>query len=166
MTTRHIRVLPFVLGIGCFFMTFVQVSCGGTILGSFTGVNLAVGTSIPEPQMFGPAKMHTVPPDIPVTLALAAGVAGLALATRRKVKPAGIAAFVGAGLLMLFKSHTESSLLAQGAGMLHAEYGYGFWGALVAYAAAGALAFVRDSALDKVLTTVGTADSADRPRAA
>src|SRR5581483_3852920 len=60
---RTLSPAAFVLAIVCFFFPLISVSCGGTRVSQFTGVQLVTGTSIQEPQLFGPPKQHRVDPE-------------------------------------------------------------------------------------------------------
>ena len=47
----------------CFFFPFVAISCGGVEAFTLTGQQLATGTSISQPQPFGPPQKQHIDPD-------------------------------------------------------------------------------------------------------
>lgn len=53
------KAIPAILGLAliCFFLPFVTVSCQGQKLMTFSGIQLVTGTTIQEPQMFGPPSV-------------------------------------------------------------------------------------------------------------
>jgi hypothetical protein len=59
------KISPILFGVTlvCFLFPFVTVSCGGQKMASFSGAQLATGTSVDEPQMFGPSQKKKVDPE-------------------------------------------------------------------------------------------------------
>lgn len=113
----------------CFLMPFVQVSCQGQKLMSFTGFQLALGTEIQEPQMFGTPKVRQISADILVLLSLMAVLVGLGSSFIKGKFGSLIPAICGAiGLLsmLIFKVRLDNEVLKQGGGLLNIEYLFGF----------------------------------------
>lgn len=49
------KISPVILGIAliCFFLPWINVSCQGEKVGTFTGIKLVTGTTIEQRGMFG-----------------------------------------------------------------------------------------------------------------
>lgn len=132
MDNRQFPPAAYLLALVCFLLPFAELSCQGKTLASFTGIELATGTTVQEPQMFGPPKQRPVPADGVVILALAAVITGLVLAALSKgvpSRPSGIAGVVALLALLMFKSQAEQSILRQGGGLIVLQLGPGYWGA-------------------------------------
>ncbi len=74
----------FLASILCFLLPFITVSCGGQKVGSFSGLQLATGTTVNQPQMFGPAQSEKVESEPMATIAILCAVAGLGLSFLRR----------------------------------------------------------------------------------
>jgi hypothetical protein len=124
----------------CFLFTFINISCQKQRFVSLTGVQLAFGTTIETPKMFGGTEKKKIDPAPLVTFSLIAAVAGLVLslsAAGRKLSVfAGAAGFV---LLMIYKSNTDRDVLREGGGLIQVDYGGGFIIAVILFAAAAVL---------------------------
>ena len=129
MTSKS-KVSPaiFAASILCFLLPFVTISCGGQRGASFSGLQLATGTTVEQPQMFGPSQKHKVDPEP------AAAVAGLCallalglsfLGTRIALGPS-ISGAAGAASLLFMKSRLDDQIVKQGQGMLQVNYETGF----------------------------------------
>jgi hypothetical protein len=129
----------FVLILICFILPFVAFSCGGQKVLSLSGVQLATGASIQQPQAFGPPITRKIDPEPLAVLALLAVVVGLAFSFVRG-KKGSIGASVAGGLGVLFlaalKSKLDGDTLQQGGGMVQVRYGTGFSLALILLLAA------------------------------
>lgn len=144
MDTSKLSPAAYALALVCFLLPFVELSCQGQRLASFTGVQVATGTSVKEPQMFGKPKERKIPPDLMVLGALGLSVLGLVLALKggpSAAKPTGLVGIIATVLLLFFKSRTDNSVLSEGGGMIQVQYGLGFWGATALSAVAGVLGF-------------------------
>ncbi|MFI5105447.1 MAG: hypothetical protein ACHP79_11020, partial [Terriglobales bacterium] len=89
----------------CFLLPFVTVSCNGTKVASFSGVELATGTTVEQPQMFGPAQKKSVGAEPLATMAALCALAGVGLSflgIRLAIVPA-IGGAVGALFLLLLQ---------------------------------------------------------------
>ncbi len=123
----------FVASILCFAFPFLTISCGGQKAASFSGVQLAIGTTVEQPQMFGPPQKQKVDPDPLTALAgLCAFVGlGLSLVGARVAIGTAISSAVGAASLLLMKSRMDNQVLNQGHGMLQVGYEAGYSLALI-----------------------------------
>jgi len=133
------------LGLLCFFFTFASVSCNGQPLVAITGIQMVTGSSVSAPQMFGPPKVHQIPPEPSVIVAFLCGIAALGLS----FLPGKKTIFIPVGLsttaliaLFIFKSNLDSEAMRQTGGMIHPEFGNGFWGAVLFYLGALVLGVV------------------------
>ena len=145
MDTSRLSPAAYLLALLCFLMPFVELSCQGQELATFTGLQVATGASVKEPRMFGPPQEKTLPPDIVVLAALAAAGAGLLLSLGKggaSSQSSGVAGLSAAILLLVFKSRTDSGMLSQGGGLIQVQYGLGFWGATLLSAVAAVIAFM------------------------
>jgi hypothetical protein len=132
MESNAQRLSPaiFVLALICFFLPFVTFSCQGQKVMSFSGIQLVMGTTIQQPQMFGPSQSQKVEPQPLAILAFVCGVLGLALGFLRgrarmigPVAAGGIAAI----LLLAMKSSIDSDVLSKGGGVIQVNYDIGFY---------------------------------------
>lgn len=67
INSKGIRIAPFVLGILCFLLPFVEVSCSGQKLVSFTGLQLITGSELQNP-MGGQAQKYGSEPFALITM--------------------------------------------------------------------------------------------------
>ena len=125
----------------CFFLPFTQLTCAGQTYAQFSGVEIAVGTSVKQEQSFGPPKEEHVPPDNLASAALAVLVIGTLIALAKGVSPrlAGLCGVAGVALLIALKIHSEQRVKTEGQGLLQLEFIAGFW-LTTALAAIGAVA--------------------------
>ncbi len=127
----------FIASILCFLFPFVTVSCGGQKVTSFSGVQLATGTTVEQPQMFGPPQKQKVDPDPTTALAALCAIVGVVLSlagTRIALAPA-ISGAVGAVSLLIMKARLDDQVVKQGHGMLQVSYESGFSLALLLFVA-------------------------------
>jgi len=126
----------------CFLLPFVTVSCGGQKVATFSGVQLAFGTEVNQPQMFGPAQKKNVDAEPLATLAGLCALLGLGLgfieSSRAALGPA-VSGVVGALFLLLVKSNMDDKIVKQGQGMLQVSYEAGFTLTLLLLIAGAAL---------------------------
>lgn len=142
MSRKKLSLAAYALALACFLMPFLEVSCQGRRLASFTGLQLAVGVSLNEPQMFGPARKREVSPDLLIVTVLGLTVLGLAFGLRggSLTGPGGAAGLISSVLLLVFKAKTDNAVASQAEELLQTHYGFGYWAALLLSAAGGALA--------------------------
>jgi hypothetical protein len=119
--------LVFGITIICFFFPFVTLSCGGQRAVTFSGMQMAIGTTVDEPQVFGPPQKKPIEPNPFASLALLCAVLGatFGFTTISTLAPA-IAGGVGGLSLLLAKEHLNDQVLRQGQGVLqvNSEVGY------------------------------------------
>ena len=131
MNATKLTPAAFALALLSFLLPFTELSCQGQTLVSFTGVQLVSGTSLRVP---GSNEERAVERD-PRLLAVVALLAiGLFLAFKGHPSSSKAITVIGAAsavLLLLFKSNTDSSIFAEGQGMIQIHYGLGFWGAVL-----------------------------------
>ncbi len=121
----------------CFFFPFVAVSCGGVEALTLTGQQLATGTTLSQPQPFGPPQKQHINADPFAAIAGMCAIAGTALSLtgRKMASGCAAAAIVGSVSLLVMKSHFDSELQSQAGGMAQANYQTGYTLALVLLAA-------------------------------
>src|SRR6266852_3589386 len=111
----------FIASILCFLFPFIAVSCGGQRFASFSGIQLATGTTVDQPQMFGPSQKKKVAPDPFAAVAGLCAIVALGLSfvgsARTSIAPA-ISGATGAISLLLMKSRMDSEIVKQGQGIL------------------------------------------------
>lgn len=128
--TRKLSPAVFVLALICFFLPFVTFSCQGEKIASFSGIQLATGTTIQQPQVFGPPKSQKVDAEPLALLALLSVLAGVGLSLLRGKKGA-VSSVVpgGLGVILLgaLKSKVDGDALRQGGGAIQVSYGAGLY---------------------------------------
>jgi hypothetical protein len=142
-------VLLFVGSTLCFFLPFVTVSCGGVTAFTLTGQQLATGTTLVQPQPFGPPQTQKVSADPFAVVAGLCALAGIALSLigRKIAGGTAISGGVGAVSLLIMRSRLDDQLQKQGQGLATATYESGFTLAvllLVAGAAWNIYLFLQD----------------------
>lgn len=103
---------------------------------------MVTGTSVDQPQMFGPPKAQKVEAEPLSVLAFCCGLVGLGISLVKSQKTAiflVVLAGMGAVAVLLLKSKLDGQILKQAGGVIHAEYEVGFWLVLVSYLAGVAL---------------------------
>ena len=113
----------------CFLLPFVTISCGGQKAATLSGTQMALGTTLEQPQMFGPPQKQKIDPDPYVALAGVCVIVGLVLSFLgpRIAVGSAIAAGVGAISLLGMKYHLDNEIVTQGRGMMQAAYEPGYW---------------------------------------
>lgn len=135
----------FILALICFFLPFVTFSCGGQKFATFSGIQLATGTTLQRPQAFGPSTSQKVDPEPLAVLALLVTLVGLG-ASFVKGKKGAVASTALAGfgviLILALKSKLDNEALSQAGGTIQVNYEAGFYLVrLFLLAAAGASAY-------------------------
>ncbi|HMC31579.1 MAG TPA: zinc ribbon domain-containing protein [Candidatus Angelobacter sp.] len=130
----------FLVTVLCFLLPFVTVSCNGQKVATFTGVQLAAGTTVEQPQMFGRPMEKRVDAQPLATVAFICAIAGIGLSflgVRAAIAPA-ISGIVGALLLVWLQSKLSSDISKQAQSMFRLEYESGFVLTLILFVAAAA----------------------------
>jgi hypothetical protein len=117
----------FAVSIVCFLLPFVTVSCNGQKVATFSGVQLAAGTTLEQPQMFGPAQKRSVDPEPMAGVAALCAIVGLGLSfLRRGALGSGLCGVAGMVALLLLKSIMDLQIAQSGQGMFQLDYGGGY----------------------------------------
>jgi hypothetical protein len=130
----------FVGNLLCFFLPFVTVSCGGVKAITLSGQQLATGTTLSEPQPFGPPQSQKVDADPFASLAALCAVVGIAFSVIGRKMATGSAISGGAGtiLLLILRSRLNEDIQKQGQGMLQNSFESGYTLALLLFIAGAA----------------------------
>jgi len=126
---KKFRWSVFALIVLFFILPFVQVSCQQQKLMSFTGFQMAFGTEIQEPQMFGPPKTRQISGDAFILLSFLVALAGLGcsfIKGRLGNITTAICGSVGLIFMLAFKVRLDNEVLKQSGGVLEVEYLFGF----------------------------------------
>jgi hypothetical protein len=117
----------------CFFLPFVTISCNGMKIYSFTGQQLATGTTMSQPQMFGPPKTQKVEPNAFAAVAFLCSCAGVVLCIvgRKMLRSIAVSASVGSASLLIMKVQLDHEIQKQGMGVAETNYQFGFFVALL-----------------------------------
>lgn len=139
---EHIRtytVRNFAVILLLFLMPFISVSCNQQPLITLSGLDLASGKSVEIKEPFtGKIKKVENHPEPLAIIAFAAAAIGLAL-TLTKGRISNLFSVVcgatGFLALLLLKVKVDADVLKQGQGAFSADYRFGFWVALLLFAA-------------------------------
>lgn len=139
MMVKKLSSTIFGIALICFFLPWVNVSCQNQKVASFTGIQLVTGTTVEEPQMFGPKKERKINGEPLAILSFLSVIAGFALGFLKDKKgttgPA-IAGGIGIILLLLLKSKLDNDILRETGGMLQVDYEVGFYLTLISFLSA------------------------------
>jgi len=137
MKTKTKKFSPAVFGliIICFFLPFMQASCGGEKIMSITGVQLVTGMTFEQPIMYGenPETAKIDPEPLAIATLLCA-IIGLLFSFIKKSKSAilpALSAGIGTITMLLLKTKIDNEAMREGGGMLEVEYLFGFWAILL-----------------------------------
>ena len=111
----------------------MTVSCQGHDIASFTGMQLATGTTVEQPQMFGPPQKQKIDPEPFAALALLCAVVGVGTglsSTKSAIAPAA-SGIIGVVSLLIMKSRVDGEIVKRGEEMFQVSYGTGFFLALL-----------------------------------
>lgn len=125
-----------------FTLPFIDVSCNGQKIRSFSGKELIQGTTINEPDMFGGVTPHKISPEPLAGLVFICAVIGLIVSFRRPKKGVlicSIASWLGVVLLWLLFTKVKNDALRETGGMIGVTAGAGFWLAMVLFLASGVM---------------------------
>jgi len=158
-----------------YFLPFATVSCQGQKVASFTGTELVFGTTVQQPQMFGPPKAQRIDSEPLAVLAFLCCLAGLGLGfakSRNSEIGTAVVAAITFIVLMLLRSKLEDQALRRSSGAFQVAYEFGFWLVVVLSAAAGVLSAVapwrsreRTPAIEQPIPAQPDADGSRAPAA-
>lgn len=142
---RKITPSVFIIVLVCFFLPWINVSCQGQKVASFSGMQLVTGTTIEEPALFGNSQKKKVSGEPLAVIAFIAVLAGFGLSFRKGGKAPicpTAAGIIGAILLLMLKSKVDKDIFHQTGGMLQTNYDAGYYLALISFIiAAGTSAY-------------------------
>jgi hypothetical protein len=144
-TQKKLSPALFGFALFCFLLPFATVSCNQQKVASFTGFQLVLGTTVPQPQMFGPSKMQRVDGEPLAILAFLSCLVALGLGfakSRNTEIGAAVLAGIGVVCLLMLKSKLQDEVLRQSSDILQVNYESGYWLAVLAILAAGGLAAI------------------------
>jgi hypothetical protein len=128
-----LRIAPFVFGLLCFVMPFMEVSCSGQTQLTMSGVQMVTGTQMTNPLN---GQSQPVSGDLFATIALVCVLAALALSFssfRSKAIGCALASGLAILALIILKERTEQTIMQQAQGApVTVSFLYGFW--LLAFA--------------------------------
>jgi hypothetical protein len=121
-------ILLFAGSLLCFFLPFVTVSCGGQKIFTLSGLQMATGTEVQEPQPFGTPKSQKIDPHPFATVAALCALAGVALSLTgtRLAAAAAVSGAAGAVSLGVMASQMETEIqnATKGLGQVNVEVGF------------------------------------------
>ena len=138
------RIAPYAIAIICFILPFVQISCSGEKLMSFTGVQLVTGMEMKSPMS---EKTEKIPPETTAIIALVALVFGVVIALKTDSGSSILSAVAGGVALIsliILKTNMDAEIMKKAGGMaVSADYKLGFWGVCIGSLVGAILALMR-----------------------
>jgi hypothetical protein len=112
----------------CFLLPFVTVSCQGDKVFTLTGQQLASGSTISQPNSFGPSTEHKVDVHPFASIALFCAIAGAALSLtgQRMIAASAISGGVGAASLLVMRIQMDGEIQRELGGAAQTSYEYGY----------------------------------------
>ena len=139
-----VRIAPYAIGIACFILPFIQISCSGEKVVSFTGVQLVTGTEMANPMSDEKEKMPPAPTAIVALIALAVGLVFAIQLSREASILSAVAGGVAVISMVLLKTNMDAEIMKEAGGMgISADYQPGFWGVCIMSAGGAILALMR-----------------------
>ena len=139
-----IRIAPYVIGIVCFILPFLQISCDGKKVMQFTGVQLVTGSEMKEPMSEKTRKIPAEPFAVIALVALAVGAAFCIHAGRSRAIVAAVAGGAAALSMIIMKTRMDAEITKQASGMpITVDYLFGFWAVCLSAIAGLILAIMR-----------------------
>jgi hypothetical protein len=148
MSNARKTISPALFGLGlfCFFLPFLTVSCQQQEVVTFNGIELAGGKEIKTPAVFGQNSQTEKTDGDPLTaLAILSGLVGLGGSFLKFKKSAAVPAGAGAAgfiLLLMLQLRINDAITkesaAQGLGLIGIThtFGLGYWLAFILYLSA------------------------------
>ena len=139
-----IRIAPYVIGIACFILPFMQISCSGEKIMSFTGVQLVTGSEMANPMSDEKERIPSEPTAIIALVALVAGVIFSSQLSRRASIISAIAGSVAVVSMVVMKTRMDAEIMQEAGGMgVSVDYQLGFWGVCIMSVIGAVLAMLR-----------------------
>jgi len=139
---RKVSPAVLILAALCFFLPFVTFSCGGSNVLTLSGLQLVTGTTLQQPQPFGPPRSQKIDPEPLAVLALLVVLGGLGLSFAKGKRGAlGSASLAGLGVIFLaaLESKLDSEAMRQGGGTIQAHFEAGYYFSLILLLAAAGI---------------------------
>jgi len=139
-----VRIAPFIVGIVCFVLPFLQLSCNGTKVMQFTGVQLVTGSEMKDPMGGRSKKISSEPFAVVALIALAAGVGFCASPKRSMSILAAISGGIVVVSMLALKMRLDAEITKEASGMpITIDYLIGFWSICLAAIAGLVLSIMR-----------------------
>ena len=123
-----VRIAPYIFGLLCFFMPFMEVSCRDHALLTMTGTQMVTGTQVTDPMS---GKSQPIPGDLFAIITLICVLVAFALsfaAMRMQSIGCAIASGLAILALLILKVRTEEAIAQQAQGLpFIVSFLYGFW---------------------------------------
>lgn len=141
-----IRIAPYLIGIICFILPFLEISCAGEKMMSFSGAQLATGYY--DLDSFVGQDTENNQPNPFALIALIAVVLGLLFSLTPKKRAsimAGIMGIISVSAMLLMKNNIDAEMMKEAGGLapVSVDYKVGFWGLCIASAIGALMAFMR-----------------------
>ncbi len=123
--SKSLRITPFVFGVFTFLLPFIEISCSGQKIVSFTGLQLVMGTQMQS--LFGGAPQK-VSPELFAIISFLCFIGGIIVALKaQQIAAKGMAFFSAGSLISLFflKMHLDGEIIKNAP--LTIDYVSGFW---------------------------------------
>lgn len=124
----------------CFFLPFMTVSCGGIEVFTLSGQQLATGTTLTQPQPFGPPQTQRLDADPFAAIAGVCAILGIVLSLigRKMASMSAIASGVGVTSLFIMRSRLDAEIQKQSQGIASVNYESGFTAVVLLFLTAAA----------------------------
>lgn len=137
ISVPRLRASLFGLTLVCFLLPFVTVACPAGQF-TFSGIQLALGTTVEEQQLLGPPRVRRIDGDPLALVALGCAALGTGMAFVSGGWGRVLTAATGVtGLVFLFavKNKIDGQVATQAVALLRVWYGIGYWLALSGFGA-------------------------------
>ena len=123
----------FLVTVLCFLLPFVTVSCNGQKVATLSGTDLAFGSTVQQPQVFGQPVKKRVDAQPIATIAFLIAVAGIAVGVLAARVPlvSAITGALGAVFLFILMGKLSSDIGKNGQDLFQLDYDIGFILALI-----------------------------------
>lgn len=163
---RSLIPILFACAIIFFFFNFFTITGNGNKIGSVTGINLVTGTELKSNDLFSgeETKGNKIPSSIWAIIALGAAITGIWVFLTKSKRVAIVGTWAGAigfgALIILFFAIINAiEKKAEGAGDIHIDFQFAYWGALIAIGIAGFISYLRMQKTNKIIDSVAPPSS-------